>query len=139
MIIYDALANPNISHPFHLHGGIFKVVGAGTFPVQPGSQVTQQQVDQWEKNGLLKRNLQKPPGKDTIAVPYNGYVILRSRFINPGYWLMHCHFMYHLMIGMSMTFQVGTETEIAQSASIPANFPKCGNFKPPLNTIVGKI
>lgn len=137
ILLIDSIANPNISHPFHLHGTVFEVVDTGVFPTQPGGVITEEFVAQWESNGRFRRNLQNPPSKDSIAIPYNGYAILRVRFTNPGYWLMHCHFMYHLLIGMSMVFQVGTEAQIAEAASIPTNFPRCGNFKPPINTVVG--
>lgn len=140
ILLTDNIANPNISHPFHLHGTVFEVVDTGVFPIQPnGAAITEQFVAQWESSGRFTRNLQNPPSKDTIAVPYNGYVILRTRLVNPGYWLMHCHFMYHLLIGMSMVFQVGTEAEIAQAAAIPANFPRCGNFIPSINTVVANL
>lgn len=38
----------------------------------------------WDRKGLLHRQFGKPPLKDTIAVPNNGYVVLRFRADNPG-------------------------------------------------------
>lgn len=39
---------------------------------------------EWDRKGLLHRQFGKPPLKDTIAVPNNGYVVLRFRADNPG-------------------------------------------------------
>jgi FtsP/CotA-like multicopper oxidase with cupredoxin domain len=32
-------------------------------------------------------------------MPFSGYVRLRFRANNPGFWLFHCHFDWHLPIG----------------------------------------
>jgi len=37
-----------------------------------------------DRRGLLHRQYNLPPTKDTIAVPNNGYVVLRFRADNPG-------------------------------------------------------
>jgi hypothetical protein len=37
-----------------------------------------------DRRGLLNREFNLPPGKDTIAVPNNGYVVFRFRADNPG-------------------------------------------------------
>lgn len=37
-----------------------------------------------DRRGLLHRQFGEPPLKDTIAVPNNGYVVLRFRADNPG-------------------------------------------------------
>lgn len=37
-----------------------------------------------DRRGLLHRQYNLPPAKDTIAVPNNGYVVLRFRADNPG-------------------------------------------------------
>ena len=47
--------------------------------------------------------------KDTIQVPRNGYVILRSKLDNPGFWLFHCHIEAHLERGMGLVVQVGEQ------------------------------
>jgi L-ascorbate oxidase len=43
-----------------------------------------------DKNGLLKRNFDRPPIKDTVTVPNGGYTIVRFYADNPGIWLFHC-------------------------------------------------
>lgn len=80
-----------------------------------------------DRQGLLHRQFNLPPGKDTIAVPNNGYVVLRFRADNPGFWLFHCHFLYHIVIGMNLIFQVGT---LGDLPPIPPGFPTCGDHRP---------
>ena len=40
---------------------------------------------------------------------------------------MHCHFEWHMAVGMSLVLQVGETTDMKNP---PANFPKCNNYKP---------
>lgn len=44
-----------------------------------------------------------------------------------GYWLFHCHFLYHLVSGMSLVIQVG---EVQDLPPVPEGFPKCGSYLP---------
>lgn len=44
-----------------------------------------------------------------------------------GYWLLHCHFLYHVENGMSSIIQVG---EDYNCPTVPQGFPRCGNFLP---------
>lgn len=37
-----------------------------------------------DRTNQIKRNFEYPPGKDTIAIPNNGYVIYRLWANNPG-------------------------------------------------------
>jgi FtsP/CotA-like multicopper oxidase with cupredoxin domain len=67
------------------------------------------------------------PVKDTISVPSRGYTIFRFRADNPGWWMLHCHFEWHVSIGMSMVLQVGETTQMPRP---PENFPKCNSFTP---------
>lgn len=44
-----------------------------------------------------------------------------------GYWLLHCHFVYHLATGMGNVFRVGSRSDVPP---VPQGFPRCGNFLP---------
>lgn len=44
------------------------------------------------KDGIPNVSVKNPPYKDTVVLPYPGYVRLRFRADNPGFWLFHCHF-----------------------------------------------
>lgn len=125
----DCTSGPNLSHPFHLHGGVFQILNIGHFN-------TNNHGDDIDKNDIINQNSHNPPFKDTIAIPHNGYVILRAWFTNPGYWFFHCHFLYHIVIGMSMTFQIGTEEQIPM---VPPNFPTCGHFETKISNLAEKL
>lgn len=45
----------------------------------------------------------------------------------PGWWIMHCHFMYHSEMGMAALLHVGTEGDLPP---VPQGFPSCGPFLP---------
>lgn len=130
IVLLDVQGNINISHPFHLHGTVFQVLALGDFSEKSSSNLTPKKFKELEREGLVKRNFDSPPYKDSIAVPYKGYAILRSKLTNPGYWFMHCHFLYHIMIGMNFIIQVGERNEMA---AVPEGFPKCKNFKSSIN------
>lgn len=74
----------NLSHPFHLHGTSFHVIGMGRSPDANIKKINLKHALEWDRKGLLHRQFAKPPLKDTIAVPNNGYVVLRFRADNPG-------------------------------------------------------
>ncbi|XP_066261010.1 uncharacterized protein stw isoform X1 [Euwallacea similis] len=129
VVLVDEVQQPNLSHPFHLHGYAFNVVGIGRSPDQNVKKINLKHALDLDRRGLLSRHFDLPPGKDTIAVPNNGYVIFRFRADNPGFWLFHCHFLFHIVIGMNLILQVGTLGDIPP---VPPNFPTCGDHKPPI-------
>lgn len=142
------MQSPNLSHPFHLHGYSFVVVGIGRSPDQTVKKINLKHALDLDRRGLLHRQFNLPPYKDTIAVPNNGYVVFRFRADNPGklqkinfetfllspcffpgYWLFHCHFLFHIAIGMNLIVHVGTQRDLPP---VPPGFPKCGNHVPPI-------
>lgn len=75
---------PNLSHPFHLHGYSYSVIGIGRSPDTNVKKINLKHALDLDRRGLLHRQYNLPPSKDTIAVPNNGYVVLRFRADNPG-------------------------------------------------------
>lgn len=129
VVLVDEVQQPNLSHPFHLHGYAFNIVGIGRSPDRNVKKINLKHALDLDKRGLLHRQFNLPPAKDTIAVPNNGYVIFRFRANNPGYWLFHCHFLFHILIGMNLILHVGTHADLPP---IPPNFPTCGDHLPPI-------
>lgn len=109
-----------LSHPIHLHGHKFHVVDTGL--LKPDMT-----VDEVMNGAIPKRSFKTPPYKDTVVLPYPGYVRVRFRANNPGYWLLHCHFDWHLPIGMALMIQVGEKEQMRKP---PKNFPRCHNYMP---------
>ena len=95
--------NPKVAHPIHQHGGWFNVIGQGQFD----QNITREFIVEMDKEGGLQRNITQPIFKDTVQVPTNGYVIIRTPLDNPGTWIVHCHINYHVEHGMAMVFQFG--------------------------------
>jgi L-ascorbate oxidase len=82
-------ASDQIAHPIHLHGHKFHIVDMGVYYYRP--------KEEYLRYGGIPTNIHKrPPYKDTCVLPYPGYVRLRFRADNPGFWLFHCHFDWHL-------------------------------------------
>ncbi|XP_001653728.2 laccase-5 [Aedes aegypti] len=137
-LIDDAEVIRELYHPFHLHGHRFIVTGMGQLPtrIKHSSEKLR-----WIKDEELKPVVRRtrgmpdghnPPYKDTVSIPSRGYTKIRFRADNPGFWLVHCHFEWHLGIGMSFILQVG---EIDQMIKTPPGFPTCGHYKPEVESI----
>ncbi|SHF81954.1 Multicopper oxidase [Loktanella atrilutea] len=67
-----------MSHPMHLHGHHFQVVG----------------IDGQKISGAMR---------DTVLVPAMGMVTIQFDADNPGEWPLHCHNLYHMAAGMMTT------------------------------------
>jgi FtsP/CotA-like multicopper oxidase with cupredoxin domain len=89
-IIYNL--KDNIPHPFHLHGHKFQVVDMG---------LLDDSHNRTASNEELNFDGKKLPFKDTVLIPFPGYTRLRFHADNPGFWLFHCHFDWHISIGTS--------------------------------------
>ncbi|KAL7628354.1 hypothetical protein AAE478_002556 [Parahypoxylon ruwenzoriense] len=92
------------SHPFHLHGAQFWVLGTGhgyfpgyaaLFPPPPPALRSSPQP---------ATTLYNPPRRDTVGVEGFGWAVLRFVADNPGVWLFHCHALWHSEAGMGMQF-----------------------------------
>ncbi|KAG7607941.1 Cupredoxin [Arabidopsis suecica] len=101
------------SHPFHLHGYNFFVVGTGVGNFDP-------------KKDPAKFNLVDPPERNTVGVPTGGWAAIRFRADNPGVWFMHCHLEVHTMWGLKMAFVVENgETPELSVLPPPKDYPSC--------------
>lgn len=129
LVIVDEVSNVGlINHPFHLHGHRLFVTGLGqrldldrmTVPIAREMVSRSQFVTRAGEDRMF-------PIKDTISIPSKGFTIFRFKADNPGFWLLHCHFEWHLAIGMGLVLQVG---EPHQMVPPPFNFPRCGNYQP---------
>ncbi|ESQ40112.1 hypothetical protein EUTSA_v10013097mg [Eutrema salsugineum] len=98
------------SHPMHLHGFNFYVLGYGFGNYDPIRHAR-----------ML--NLLNPQMHNTVGVPPGGWVVLRFIANNPGAWMFHCHMDAHLQYGIGMAFIVQNgETSLL---SPPSNLPQC--------------
>jgi FtsP/CotA-like multicopper oxidase with cupredoxin domain len=87
----------DFSHPFHLHGFFFQVLGPDGAPVRPL---------EW---------------KDTVDVPVDATRRLIVRYDDrPGMWMFHCHLLDHAEVGMMGVLQVTGETPPMHAAHAPS-------------------
>jgi len=82
-----------MTHPFHLHGHEFYVLGMA------------------EEGQPLVLNEVNPVLRDTVNVPMKGQTMIRVVANNPGPWIFHCHIDLHLVAGMAMVLVVGDTSE----------------------------
>ncbi|CDY11215.1 BnaA03g00510D [Brassica napus] len=101
------------SHPMHLHGFNFYVLGYGFGNYDP-------------IRDARKLNLVNPQMHNTVGVPTGGWVVLRFIANNPGAWMFHCHMDAHLPYGIIMVFIVenGPTPETSLQPP-PSNLPQC--------------
>ncbi|KAK8679063.1 hypothetical protein V6N13_144534 [Hibiscus sabdariffa] len=101
------------SHPLHLHGFNFFVVGQGFGNFDPNKDPA-------------KFNLIDPVERNTIGVPSGGWVAIRFVADNPGVWFMHCHLEVHTSWGLKMAWIVlDGELPNQKLPPPPADLPKC--------------
>ncbi|CAO2144918.1 unnamed protein product [Urochloa humidicola] len=81
------------SNPMHLHGHDMFVLaqGQGNYDME---------------KDVARYNLVNPPVVNTVLVPRLGWVAIRFVADNPGIWYMHCHYEFHLTMGMVALFIV---------------------------------
>ncbi|KAD5960847.1 hypothetical protein R6Q59_013894 [Mikania micrantha] len=93
LVIQDTNLLSVESHPFHLHGYNFFVVGTGIGNFDPAKDPS-------------KYNLVDPPERNTVGVPTGGWSAIRFRADNPGVWFFHCHLELHTGWGLKTAFVV---------------------------------
>nr|XP_006812258.1 PREDICTED: laccase-like [Saccoglossus kowalevskii] len=155
------------SHPVHFHGHHFHVLKSGfgtydtttgrflddTTDISCGDDIPRCNSGSWSNSSwsgddIPGLNLVDPPIKDTVIVPVGGYVVIRYKTDNPGWWFVHCHIEIHQVEGMALMIKEGEEKQMTKP---PKDFKTCGNFqwsreefkeiismgsKPSLNTLV---
>ncbi|KAL2502833.1 Laccase-17 [Forsythia ovata] len=101
------------SHPLHLHGFNFFVVGQGFGNYNPNTDPA-------------KFNLVDPAERNTVGVPSGGWVAIRFLADNPGVWFMHCHLEVHTSWGLKMAWIVlDGKRQNQKLQPPPSDLPKC--------------
>ncbi|MBT4043057.1 MAG: multicopper oxidase domain-containing protein [Rhodospirillaceae bacterium] len=78
----------DMSHPFHLHGHSFQVLG-----------LSEAHAGNYDNDPL---NLTNPITKDTINIQEKGWAVIQWEASNVGAWLFHCHIEWHAAVGMGL-------------------------------------
>ncbi|XP_057864359.2 laccase-17 [Cryptomeria japonica] len=113
LVLQDTSVVGPESHPLHLHGYNFFVVGQGVGNYNPRTDPS-------------NFNLVDPVERNTVGVPSGGWVALRFRADNPGVWFMHCHLEVHTSWGLKMAWVVLDGNGKSQSVPPPPkDLPSC--------------
>ncbi|XP_061184675.1 uncharacterized protein LOC133192695 [Saccostrea echinata] len=78
----------------------------------------------WLNGNDTGLNLVNPPQKDTVTLPYGGYVIARIKADNPGMWAIAYQMLPLVADGIAVLLNESFENQ----PKIPDNFPTCGDF-----------
>ncbi|KAK4480966.1 hypothetical protein RD792_011828 [Penstemon davidsonii] len=101
------------SHPLHLHGFNFFILGQGFGNFNPNKDPA-------------KFNLVDPVERNTVGVPSGGWVAIRFLADNPGVWFMHCHLEVHTSWGLKMAWIVmDGKLKNQKLPPPPKDLPKC--------------
>ncbi|KAG8075471.1 hypothetical protein GUJ93_ZPchr0006g41475 [Zizania palustris] len=99
------------THPWHLHGHDFWVLGYGDGRYDPlKHEATLNTVD--------------PPLRNTAVVFPHGWTVLRFIANNTGAWAFHCHIEPHLHMGMGVIFIEGEDK--IRELDVPKEAVACG-------------
>ncbi|CAM0952253.1 unnamed protein product [Alopecurus aequalis] len=109
----NMLNNISETHPWHLHGHDFWVLGHGDGKFDPAA-------DAWR---LL--NVKDPIMKNTVPLHPDGWTAIRFHANNPGVWLFHCHIEAHVSMGMGVVLEEGVE----RVGRLPSSIMGCGRSK----------
>ncbi|XP_022962751.1 L-ascorbate oxidase [Cucurbita moschata] len=104
--------NTSETHPWHLHGHDFWVLGYG-----------EGKFDMFKDPS--KYNLVNPIMKNTVPLHPFGWTALRFVADNPGVWAFHCHIDAHFFMGMGVVFEEGIE----KVQKLPTSIMGCGESK----------
>ncbi|XP_021651094.2 L-ascorbate oxidase isoform X1 [Hevea brasiliensis] len=104
--------NNSETHPWHLHGHEFWVLGYGMGKYNMSSDGK-------------KYNLVNPIMKNTVPLHPYGWTALRFQANNPGVWAFHCHVESHFYMGMAVVFEEGIE----KVGNLPSSIMGCGETK----------
>jgi hypothetical protein len=101
--------NFQTSHPIHLHGHDFSVLGQGKGVFSAAQASSLNFANPIRRDTALLFGI---PGQGGVA--QGGWTVIGFETDNPGAWVMHCHIIWHADGGMALQY-------IEQPASIPAS------------------
>lgn len=135
------MSRRRFSHPAHLHGHSFHVVGTGygEYDTETGQIVSSSNdlvcsngstdtfciKPHWNNSKVVNFTIDKwTVRKDTVIIPAGGYVVIQFLSDNPGFWFLHCHIEPHQLEGMALVIN---EAQAKQNPP-PTGMEVCGNF-----------
>ncbi|XP_055354086.1 uncharacterized protein LOC129599788 [Paramacrobiotus metropolitanus] len=122
----DFLAGVVFTHPWHAHGGHYWDVGTGTGAYDPVTNEARLRARHGRTITRDTSNLYRPSvsAEQTMGpgAPYT-WRAMRIRVQNPGVWMIHCHALQHMIMGMQTVWVFG---ELADLTPLPVNVVEAG-------------
>ena len=121
-----------MSHPLHLHGHKFWVMGQGYADAEGCNLIYCLPTKFNVQNALHVAKLVDPSLailKDTVVLPAGGWLVLRVVADNPGWWFFHCHINMHHADGFGFIVREGGDGKAEFSTGgwpakdLPADYP----------------
>ena len=96
-------------HPFHAHGNHYYDLGSGNGTYDPAAN----ELKLKDYNPVLRdtTNLYRYEASTTAGADA-GWRGWRLRITDPGVWLIHCHILQHMVMGMQSVWVFGDADEI---------------------------
>jgi hypothetical protein len=99
--VYFAIQNNfQTSHPMHLHGHDFAVLGSGKGVFNAGMVSSLNFVNPTRRDTTILTGLAGPGG----VLASSGWTVIGFETDNPGAWVMHCHIIWHADGGMALQY-----------------------------------
>lgn len=98
-------------HPFHLHGSHFYDCGSGNGTYDAAANEARLQnyhPVQRDTTNLYRYREKGAPGRD------EGWRCWRLRVRDPGCWMLHCHVLQHMLMGMNAVMIMGEYSDIVK-------------------------
>ena len=98
-------------HPFHMHGGHYYDCGSGNGTYDPVEN--EKKLETYSPVIRDTTNLYRYQTKTTPA-QLAGWRCWRLRVQDAGCWMLHCHILQHMIMGMQSVWVMGSYEEIAR-------------------------
>ncbi|GAB7353343.1 hypothetical protein MBLNU459_g3831t2 [Dothideomycetes sp. NU459] len=102
-------------HPFHAHGSHYIDLGSGngTYdPIANEANIAGKNLAKRDTTMLYKYGEKTVPGTDM------GWRAWRVRVTEPGVWMIHCHILQHMIMGMQTVWIMGNESDIMKDVPL---------------------
>jgi FtsP/CotA-like multicopper oxidase with cupredoxin domain len=106
------------AHPWHAHGAHYYDLGSGNGTYDPVANERR-----WADTGRkpIKRDttMLYRYGKTTGNFTEQGWRAWRVKVDQPGVWMVHCHVLQHMLMGMQTVWVVGDRHEVLNRVGFP--------------------
>lgn len=103
-------------HPFHAHGAHFYDIGSGNGTYKATANEERLQGTHPVKRDTTMLYRYKTATTNGTLIGWRGW---RLRVTQPGAWMIHCHILQHMLMGMQTMWVMGNASEILRNVPTP--------------------